>query len=588
MRLLKRERAGRFGLTTYRFSLTSFDRHNIPQYAILSHRWGADGEEVTFKDLKNGTGKGKAGYNKLNFCAERAARDRLEYFWIDTCCIDKTNNTELQEAINSMFKWYHGAKKCYVYLPDVSIHDDDMNQFARYKWESAFRKSTWFTRGWTLQELIAPKSVEFFSVEGVLLGDKNSLEQQIHETTDISLQALQEDCLSQFDFAERISWAAKRETTVEEDAVYCLLGIFDIHMPLIYGEGRKKAFIRLEKKFREALDSPTFPLKYESPMSVQLTLAEVFNGCLHAFDLFQVTQAKDTDLKRLLVRLNIERCRLYTWGEAMWLTKPPGSKNNVPLETATCRNLVKDTLDAMMQLLQDSEKIKHRYGCREIQNPSYQHKPTLGDDSDDPLVDLAASFSHFYVPTQSNSQQRGPQNKGIRKARWAVYDPKKFQNLIQDTKDLVDGLQNITESIFAAVRQGGMVRFGIQQIRNIDTLEIVSSACALDYPNISDAASTKSDVLTITTFPQEEILQWIAETDEAESGYIDQNGPKPFVYLNNSGDRKSGDLNSIVAKYLQKKGYTDTRAVLIAETWAKDTKVSSVANQIISDQNANL
>ena len=191
MRLLRRNKAGWFSLTTYDFSLTTFDRRNVPEYAILSHRWGADGDEVTFQDLEKGTGKDKIGYKKLNFCGEQAVYDGLEYFWIDTCCIDKKNNTELSEAINSMFKWYRGAKKCYVYLPDVYISEDSKNQFAQYEWEPVFRKSTWFTRGWTLQELIAPASVEFYSVEGKLLGDKKSLERQIHEITGISLQALQ-------------------------------------------------------------------------------------------------------------------------------------------------------------------------------------------------------------------------------------------------------------------------------------------------------------------------------------------------------------------------------------------------------------
>ena len=162
MRLLKLKGDGQS-------SLVKVIGDKIPPYAILSHRWGRDSEEVTLKDLENNTGKSKIGYRKLNFCAKQAVRDRLEYCWIDTCCIDRANHTELSEAINSMFKWYHGATKCYVYLPDVLMHD---NQFAQDQWESAFLKSTWFTRGWTLQELIAPASVEFFSIEGKLLGDK--------------------------------------------------------------------------------------------------------------------------------------------------------------------------------------------------------------------------------------------------------------------------------------------------------------------------------------------------------------------------------------------------------------------------------
>ena len=242
MRLLKRENAGRFGLNTGKFSLTEFTGdNNIPKYAILSHTWGADGEEVTFKDLVNGTGRKKAGYKKLKFCAEQAARDGLMYCWVDTCCIDKANNTELQEAINCMFRWYRDAAKCYVYLSDVSKRGRE--------WESHFRKSRWLTRGWTLQELIAPKSVEFFSMEGERLGDKKSLEGQIHEVTRIAVDVLRGISLpSHLSVDERMSWAENRKTTRKEDKAYSLLGIFGIYMPLIYGEGEENAFIRLRKE----------------------------------------------------------------------------------------------------------------------------------------------------------------------------------------------------------------------------------------------------------------------------------------------------------------------------------------------------
>jgi hypothetical protein len=156
------------------FSLTEFFESDIPQYAILSHRWGA--EEVTFKDLADGTSKSKAGYGKILFCGEQARRDGLQYFWVDTCCIDKSNSTELAEAINSMFRWYRDATRCYVYLPDVSRPRSDSADSSNEAWELTFRKSEWFTRGWTLQELIAPASVDFFSKEGELLGNKASLE----------------------------------------------------------------------------------------------------------------------------------------------------------------------------------------------------------------------------------------------------------------------------------------------------------------------------------------------------------------------------------------------------------------------------
>jgi hypothetical protein len=133
------------------FSLTKDIINNTRLYAILSHTWGDDDEEVNFKDLTEGSGKTKAGYRKLRFCAEQAARDGLQHFWVDTCCIDKSNSVELQEAINSMFHWYQNAAKCYVYLSDVSITKRKASdQFSEFTWELAFRTSRWFTRGWTL------------------------------------------------------------------------------------------------------------------------------------------------------------------------------------------------------------------------------------------------------------------------------------------------------------------------------------------------------------------------------------------------------------------------------------------------------
>lgn len=215
---------------------------NLPEYAILSHTWGPTNEEVTFKDLCDGTGRDKAGFAKIKFCAEQARRDGLCYFWVDTCCIDKSDNNELATAINSMFRWYRNATRCYVYLSDIT---------GNFEWESAFRAHKWFTRGWTLQELLAPASVEFFTQDGRRIGDKRSLEQLIHEITGISIGALRDRDLSAFDVEERFRWAEPRQTTREEDWAYCLLGIFGIFMPLIYGEGKENAIRRLKREIRE-------------------------------------------------------------------------------------------------------------------------------------------------------------------------------------------------------------------------------------------------------------------------------------------------------------------------------------------------
>jgi len=236
MRLLKRAENGEL-------SLTEFFDDSIPRYAILSHTWGKAGDEVSFEDLNKGSGRDKNGYHKILFCEKQAANDGLQYFWVDTCSIDKSSSSELTEAINSMWRWYSNAAKCYVYLSDVS----DTYQPSLITWEADFRSSRWFTRGWTLQELIAPPLVEFFSLEGKRLGDKRSLEQQIHEITGINMQALRGDPLSEFSVAERLSWATDRKTTRKEDEAYSLLGIFDIHIPLIYGEGQK-AMVRLKEE----------------------------------------------------------------------------------------------------------------------------------------------------------------------------------------------------------------------------------------------------------------------------------------------------------------------------------------------------
>jgi hypothetical protein len=241
------------------FSLTKVYVDNVPKYAILSHTWGEDSEEVTFRELKDRTGKSKAGYNKIRFCGEQARRDGLRYFWVDTCCIDQPNSTELQEAINSMFRWYSDAAKCYVYLSDVSRSAFDTNDKShQVPWESQFRASRWFTRGWTLQELIAPPLVEFFSQEGNRLGDKTTLERQIHDITGIDVLALQGTSLFQFGVDKRMSWAKNCETKLKEDMVYSLLGIFDVSMTPRYGEGRDKAWIRLKKKIDNSLNGERY------------------------------------------------------------------------------------------------------------------------------------------------------------------------------------------------------------------------------------------------------------------------------------------------------------------------------------------
>ncbi|ETS86735.1 hypothetical protein PFICI_00563 [Pestalotiopsis fici W106-1] len=245
MRLLQLGAAGEL-------TLTKDLARDIPPYAILSHTWGSEDDEVTLQDLlmetrKDASWRQTSGYQKILFCGQQAKLDDIEYFWVDTCCIDKTSSAELTEAINSMFQWYQKAQKCYVYLADVVHGSCAIDATPETAWKSEFRRSKWFTRGWTLQELVAPQYVEFFSSDRQRLGDKTSLLRLIHDITGIAIDALKGQPTCEFSELDRMSWLEKRQTTREEDMAYCMLGIFNVQMPLLYGEGRERAQVRLRQ-----------------------------------------------------------------------------------------------------------------------------------------------------------------------------------------------------------------------------------------------------------------------------------------------------------------------------------------------------
>jgi hypothetical protein len=290
-------------LNTRTRKLEYFVGTQMPNYAILSHTWGSD--EVSMHDLIHDSAANlKKGYVKINHMCEQALIDGLEYAWVDTCCIDKTSSAELSEAINSMYNWYARAVICYVYVSDVGFDDMATSRKPRVigeikdgeasvcteidiKLSTAqqvmFSQSRWFTRGWTLQELIAPPSLVFFDRNWTCLGRRSGrLLWVIAKKTGIHVRVLKDgrwmddwwfhlqsrrECLSHFTIAQKMSWASHRTTTRMEDEAYCLLGLFDINMPLLYGE-EERAFYRLQKEILSSSNDQSL-LAWEYPATLR-------------------------------------------------------------------------------------------------------------------------------------------------------------------------------------------------------------------------------------------------------------------------------------------------------------------------------
>ncbi|KAK7472210.1 hypothetical protein VKT23_000332 [Stygiomarasmius scandens] len=235
-------------LHTSSLQLVEFFGANIPSYAILSHTW--EEGEVIFQDFQNPEqAKLKTGYDKLAKACDRACLDELEWIWIDTCCINKESSAELTEAINSMYSYYRDSRICYAYLMNVRKSDGDPNLV-----DSTFTKCKWFTRGWTLQELLAPANVVFYDKDWIEIGTKYTLRSIITAVTGIPFDILMGADSGKISVAKKMSWAAHRVTTREEDCAYSLMGIFRVHMPTMYGEGGRNAFMRLQLQIIKSSD----------------------------------------------------------------------------------------------------------------------------------------------------------------------------------------------------------------------------------------------------------------------------------------------------------------------------------------------
>ncbi|KAI0098422.1 heterokaryon incompatibility protein-domain-containing protein [Daldinia grandis] len=318
-------------LNTHTLKVVEFTQER-PRYAILSHMWEYD--EVLFQDIKHGFASSKHGYAKVTGCCHQATKDGYEWIWIDTCCIDKSSSAELSEAINSMYTWYAESDVCYVYLSDVrSVNAEGFRVILRAAESSRtgtdisipeidpqlapeastnqflyeFKSSRWLRRGWTLQELIAPRYIEFYNHDWAELGTKATLRAIITEATGIDEGVLLGyTALSDITVALKMSWAANRVTTRQEDMAYCLMGIFNINMPLLYGEGTK-AFKRLQEEIIRHYEDYTILLCINTNWDVFLAEgpADFTGQVMHDPEL-------EADSLSKLIRMDLRRVRNQT------------------------------------------------------------------------------------------------------------------------------------------------------------------------------------------------------------------------------------------------------------------------------------
>ena len=315
-------------LNSSNLQLIDFPANKIPDYAILSHTWDEQAEnEVCFEDMTNGRAEGKAGYEKIRQSCIQAAADGISYIWIDTCCIDKSSSAELSEAINSMYLWYQGAKRCYAYLADVPAGGDNE------EFDSALAKSRWFKRGWTLQELIGPKPSDmlFFSCGWTKIGSKSTLSNKLSEITHITENILTNPDLLEFaSLARRMSWASSRETTRTEDIAYCLMGIFDVNMPLLYGE-REKAFMRLQEEIMKHSDDqslfawtdPSAPADYHSGLLAESPKQFLNSGNIRPYREWEVSTPFSMSNKGLRIELPLTSYKTGLYVAALDCPVPP-------------------------------------------------------------------------------------------------------------------------------------------------------------------------------------------------------------------------------------------------------------------------
>jgi hypothetical protein len=248
------------------------------KYAILSHRW-IHGQEVCLQDWEAFVAKQqpilnqiqpKLGFIKIHNACAQAKKQGMDWIWIDTMCIDKTNDAEVKMSINRMFSWYQQASICLVYLHDLQGGN-------RLEVISEDQKPTWFTRGWTLQELLAPTTVLFFDQHWNYLGTRSELAEAINKFTGIPLDVLCHCNIKSYSYAKRLSWSKGRETELPEDRVYSLIGLSEVFVSAEYGIGYHQALLKLKSAILERRREGHFPASDKEYLSKVIEDLETHN-----------------------------------------------------------------------------------------------------------------------------------------------------------------------------------------------------------------------------------------------------------------------------------------------------------------------
>nr|POE87385.1 vegetative incompatibility protein het-e-1 [Quercus suber] len=289
-------------LNVHTLTFDEFHHPNVPPYVVASHRW-VRGHEITLQDMMKHTNTEKTGYQKVEGFVRymTATLPHIEWLWIDTCCINQDSSREVSEAVNSMFRWYRRSAVCLTYLHDVDCTDD----------ASALAKSEWFKRGWTLQELLAPDEVIFLGRNWQVLGHKSGDARNTRELqsqkgplltrTIASVTGIPENVLRDYtqgsglSIEQKMTWTQGRLTTVEEDMSYCLLGIFDVSMSIIYGEGKEKALKRLRNEIGSNGQDSASRYVHATPLGIDVPALQQVSKlrCSTCLKLFETLSALD-------------------------------------------------------------------------------------------------------------------------------------------------------------------------------------------------------------------------------------------------------------------------------------------------------